>query len=136
MSKYDRTQPHFTVRTSQSSAPVDGYFTIVLNTNPYTYLGNRPLDLSPAATFERGLVAITFKTLKVGAVLSALAGALRGGGMTTSKTVDVQTDLTCLTVTSTRPFPFQLDGDYLGETLELNFEHRPDAVKLVYPASG
>ena len=56
--------------------------------------------------------------------------------MTTSKTVDVQTDLTCLTVTSTRPFPFQLDGDYLGETLELNFEHRPDAVKLVYPASG
>ena len=27
----------------------DGYFTIVLNTNPYTYLGNRPLDLSPHA---------------------------------------------------------------------------------------
>jgi len=114
---------------------VDGYFTIVLNTNPYTYLGNRPLEMSPAATLERGLVAITFKTLKVGAVLGALAGALRGGGMTPSKTVDVQTDLSCLTVSSSRPFPFQLDGDYLGETLELNFEHRPNAVKLVYPAS-
>src|SRR6185295_5591371 len=81
MRKYDRSQPHFQVRTSQSSAAVDGYFTIVLNTNPYTYLGNRPLDLSPAATFERGLVAITFKTLKVGAILRALGGALRGGGM-------------------------------------------------------
>ena len=32
----------------------DGYFSIVLNTNPYTYLGNRPLDLSPAATLDRG----------------------------------------------------------------------------------
>jgi len=55
--------------------------------------------------------------------------------MTPSKTVDVKTDLSCLTVSSSRPFPFQLDGDYLGETLELNFEHRPNAVKLVYPAS-
>ena len=63
----------------------------MLNTNPYTYLGNRPLDLSPAATLDRGLVAITFKTLKVGAILHALGGALRGGGMKPSETVDVQT---------------------------------------------
>ena len=135
MSKYDRSEPHFQVLTSGSPTPVNGYFTIVLNTNPYTYLGNRPLDLSPAATLDRGLVAITFKTLKVGAILRALGGALRGGGMKPSDTVDVQTDLSCLTVASTRPFPFQLDGDYLGETLELRFEHRPDAVKLVYPSS-
>ncbi|MEO8264126.1 MAG: diacylglycerol kinase family protein [Ilumatobacteraceae bacterium] len=134
MSKYDRAEPHFQVQTSSAPAPVDGYFTIVLNTNPYTFLGNRPLDLSPAATFDRGLVAITFKTLKVGAILHALGGALRGGGMKQSDTVDVQTDLPCLSITSLRPFPFQLDGDYLGETLELRFEHRPDAVKLVYPS--
>jgi diacylglycerol kinase family enzyme len=135
MSKYDRDEPHFQICTSAVPTPVDGYFTIVLNTNPYTYLGNRPLDLSPAATFDRGLVAITFKTLKVGAILGALGGALRGGGMKPSDTVDVQTDLSCLSVTSARSFPFQLDGDYLGETLELRFEHRPNAVKLVYPSA-
>ena len=134
MSKYDRAEPHFQVRMSGAEEGVEGYFTIVLNTNPYTYLGNRPLDLSPAATFDRGLVAITFKTLKVGAVLHALGGALRGGGMKSSSTVDVQTDLSCLSVTSARPFPFQLDGDYLGETLELRFEHRPNAVNLLHPS--
>ena len=138
MGKYDRSEPHFQMHTSAAHTSVDGYFTIVLNTNPYTYLGNRPLDLSPAATFDRGLVAITFKSLKVGAILGGLGGALRGGGMETSATVDVQTDLSCLTVTSRgtsgRPFPFQLDGDYLGETLELRFEHRPNAVKLVHPS--
>jgi diacylglycerol kinase family enzyme len=134
MSKYDRSEPHFQVCTSAAPTPVDGYFTIVLNTNPYTYLGNRPLDLSPAATLDRGLVAITFKTLKVGAILGALGGALRGGGMKPSATVDVQPDLSCLNVASPRPFPFQLDGDYLGETTELRFEHRPNAVKLVYPS--
>ncbi|MEA3185308.1 MAG: hypothetical protein QOJ74_1785, partial [Ilumatobacteraceae bacterium] len=95
----------------------------------------RPLALPPAATLVRGLVALTFKTLKVGAILGALGGALRGGGMKQSEAVDVQTDLSTLIVTSARPFPFQLDGDYLGETLELRFEHRPDAVKLVYPSA-
>ena len=45
---YDRDEPHFTVKSPGAEA-VPGYFTVVLNTNPYTYLGNRPLDLSEAA---------------------------------------------------------------------------------------
>jgi hypothetical protein len=54
LSKYDRSHPHFSVRTSESPSPVDGYFTIVLNTNPYTYLGNRPLEMSPACHVGAG----------------------------------------------------------------------------------
>src|SRR5690606_13943041 len=60
---YDRHSPHFRVTTANGTID-DGYFTIVLNTNPYTYLGNRPLDLSAAATLDRGLVAITFRPMK------------------------------------------------------------------------
>ena len=45
---YDRTQPHFAVELPDAATSVpDGYFTVVLNTNPYTYLGNRAFDLSP-----------------------------------------------------------------------------------------
>ena len=36
---------------------------ICLNTNPYTYLGNRPLDLAPEATLDRGLAMVTLRTL-------------------------------------------------------------------------
>ena len=132
MSKYDRSRtplPGAHVRAHEAS--VDGYFTIVLNTNPYTYLGNRPLDLSPAATFDRGLVAITFQTLKVGAILPALGGALRGGGMkSSSHGRRADRPVVPFGDSHDRPFPFQLDGDYLGETLELRFEHRPNAVNL------
>ena len=32
------------------------------------------------------------------------------------------------------PFPYQLDGDYLGETDRLEFHHVPDAVRLAMPA--
>ncbi|MBI4933897.1 MAG: diacylglycerol kinase family lipid kinase [Actinobacteria bacterium] len=131
---YDRKQPHFTVE-SDGHADVPGYFTVVLNTNPYTYLGNRPLDLSPAATLDKGLVAITFRTMKVTAILGGLGGALRGGGVRPSDTLDLQTDLSSLRIHHDEGFPYQVDGDYLGETRYLEFRHVPDAVRLVRPQS-
>lgn len=134
--QYDRHQPHFAVESPGNTPVSDGYFTVVLNTNPYTYLGNRPLDLSPAATLDRGLVAITFRSLRVGAILGGLSGALKGGGVTASRTLDVQTDLRSLTISHDTPFPYQLDGDYLGETRRLDFQHVPEAVRLVRPITG
>jgi diacylglycerol kinase family enzyme len=129
---YDRHEPHFSVDAGGAQVP-DGYFTVVLNTNPYTYLGNRPLDLSPAATLDRGLVAVTFRTMRAGAILGSLAGALRGGGVKATAHLAVQTDLEHLTIQSAVAFPYQVDGDYLGETRALEFVHVPEAVRLVRP---
>jgi diacylglycerol kinase family enzyme len=129
---YDRKTPHFSVRTAERVID-DGYFSIVLNTNPYTYLGNRPLDLSPAATLDRGLVAVTFRTMKASAILRSLAGALRGGGVEATDYLDEQIDLDELCIEGSEPFPYQVDGDYLGEADTLRFQHVPDAVRLVFP---
>jgi diacylglycerol kinase family enzyme len=132
---YDRRSPHFRVSGDGGPDVDDGYFTVVLNTNPYTYLGNRPLDLSPAATFDRGLVAITFTTMSAPAILSSLAGALRGGGVKPSRHLDIRIDVSHLVIEHETPFPYQVDGDALGSTTRLEFNHVPDAVKLVRPLS-
>lgn len=131
---YDRHEPHFSVQFEDGSSVPDGYFTVVLNTNPYTYLGNRPLDLSPDASLNRGLVAVTFRTMQVTAILTSLAGALKGGGVQPAPYLDTRSDLTRLDVVATNtPFPYQLDGDYLGEVSKLSFEHCPAAVQLCFP---
>lgn len=137
---YDREQPHFELRFDREDGDgdgpdvvPDGYLTIVLNTNPYTYLGNRPLDLSPEATLDHRLVAVTFRTMKAGVILRTLTGALRGRGVQPSRYVDEHTDVGHLVVEHERPFPYQLDGDYLGETSRLEFTHEPNAVRLVFP---
>ena len=96
-SGYDRRHPHFRV-VSDSGVIEDGYFSIVLNTNPYTYLGNRPLDLSHEATLDRGLVAITFRTMKATTILRSLAGALRGGGVQPTAELDEQVGLDHLVI--------------------------------------
>jgi diacylglycerol kinase family enzyme len=131
---YDRATPHFRVTTGRGC--VDGYFSIVLNTNPYTYLGNRPLDLSPSATLDRGLVVVTFRTMRATAILGSLLVALRGGGVQPNEHLDEQFDLDHLVIDGDRPFPYQVDGDYLGEVERLEFRHVPDAVKLVWVDRG
>lgn len=145
--RYDRKHPHFTVAADASiggqgadGTPSsgtkfvhDGYFTIVMNTNPYTFLGNRPLDLSPNATLDRPLVAITFRTMSARAIFASLGGALRGGGITPNENVAVFDAVDELVIEGSSTFPYQVDGDYLGETNRLHFRHVPDAVRLVFP---
>ena len=130
---YDRHIPHFRLSGDGGPDVDDGYFSIVLNTNPYTYLGNRPLDLSPAATLDQPLVAITFTTMSATAILSSLAGALRGGGVKPAKHLDVHVGVRHLVIEHDTPFPYQVDGDALGDTRRLEFDYVPDAVKLVFP---
>lgn len=130
---YDRDEAHFSLDAGDGRRVEDGFFSIVLNTNPYTYLGNRPLDLSTAATFERGLVVLTFRTLRIAPILRGLGGALRGGGVTTSEHLVEWCDVDEMRVEHTSPFPYQVDGDFLGEVTRLDFRHVPDAVRLVFP---
>jgi diacylglycerol kinase family enzyme len=130
---YDHHTPHFRVHGDGGPDVDDGYFTIVLNTNPYTYLGNRPLDLSPAASLDRPLVAITFTTMNAANILTSLAGALRGGGVKPARHLDIRVDVEHLVIEHDTPFPYQVDGDALGTTRRLEFSHVPDAVQLVFP---
>ncbi len=145
---YDRRRPHFAVEVLDSSSTphepsraseprvVPGsLFTIVLNTNPYTYLGNRALDLSPDATLDQPLVAISFTSLTARSLVGSLMGALRGGGVREADHLVVQTGVRHMRVHHERPFPYQVDGDHLGDTTELEFRHVPDAVRLVLPVS-
>jgi diacylglycerol kinase family enzyme len=112
----------------------DAYLTIVLNTNPYTYLGNRPLDLAPEATLDRGLASITVRTMAFARFLRIIGSAL-GNGKTLrrSRWVDHRTDLAALTVRAYGPVPYQVDGDHLGDADVLEFRHEPEVLDLVLP---
>ena len=132
--RYDRSRPRFAVHHADGAIVDDGYFAIVANTNPYTYLGTRPFEIAPEATLDRGLASVTIRTMRAVPFLRVIGAALRGGGrVARSKRVDYRTDLTELTVRGHGPIPYQVDGDYLGEIDELRFRHEPEAIRLVLP---
>ena len=131
---YDRSRPHFAIRFEDGQVVDDGYFAMCFNTNPYTYLGNRPFNVAPDATLERGLVMVTLRTLATFPFLSILASALGSGDrLRRHRGVDYRTDLGSMTVSGHGPFPYQVDGDYLGEVERLEFRHAPDVLCLVAP---
>jgi diacylglycerol kinase family enzyme len=131
---YDRSRPRFAIHHADGSVIDDGYLTIVMNTNPYTFLGNRPLDLAPEATLDTGLASVTLRTMNFARTLRIIGSALGNGkGLRRSRWVDHRTDLPALTVRAYGAVPYQVDGDYLGEVDELVFRHAPEIIDLVLP---
>jgi diacylglycerol kinase family enzyme len=131
---FDRSRPRFAVHHADGSVIDDAYLTIVLNTNPYTYLGNRPLNLAPEATLDSGLAAVTVRTMAFARFLRIIGSALATGrAMRRSRWVDHRVDLDALTVRAYGPVPYQVDGDHLGDAEVLEFRHEPDVLDLVLP---
>jgi diacylglycerol kinase family enzyme len=131
---FDRSRPRLAAHFPDGTVVDDGYLGICLNTNPYTYLGNVPLNVAPDAALDRGLVLVTIRTMSFLPLISIIGSALRGGGfLRNNKKVDYRTDLAAVTVTGHGPVPYQVDGDHLGDTERLEFRHEPDCLTIVVP---
>ena len=131
---YDTKRPRFAVRFDDGEVVDDGYLCLCLNTNPYTYLGNRPLNVAPDAGLDRGLAVVVLRTMAFQSVLAVALSALGSGAVTRShRKVVYRTDVTRVAVEGHGPFPYQVDGDYLGEVESLDFRHEPGVLRLVVP---
>ena len=134
---YDRTRPRFAVHLPDGTVVDDAYFAVCCNTDPYTYMGKRPLHLAPDATFDKGLAMFSLRSLSLPTILSVTASALGSGRRARGhRLTDYRSDLSSFRVRGHGPFPYQVDGDYLGEVDELVFRHEPEALGLITPSTS
>jgi len=134
----DRKHPCLAVRVGDQTVVEDGYFAICLNSNPYTYLGLKPLNVAPGdAWFDKPLVNVTLRTLKLFKFLSLLGSTLgKGKKLKRHRLVDYRPGLEALTVVAPpgQPgFHYQTDGDYLGQADELSITFEPAKLLLIVP---
>lgn len=130
---FDRSRPPFSVHFGEDDA-VDGYFAICLKTNPYTYLGKRPFNVAPDADFDRGLAVVVFQDLRFATVGGAALSALGSGErLRTAPGLARRSELESVRVLGHRPFPYQLDGDFLGQVDSLELGHRRAGLHLIAP---
>ncbi len=132
---FDRSRPRLSLEIGGGATVEDAYFAICLNTNPYTYLGNRPLNIAPEAGLDKALVVIGIRTMAFVPLLSIIASALGvGASVRKHRKVSYTGDVTEVVASGYGPFPYQVDGDFLGETERLELRHEPAALALVLPA--
>jgi diacylglycerol kinase family enzyme len=124
MHPYDHERP---------SVTVDGASTLIVsNSTPWTYLGARPIHANPRAAFDRGLDALAVMTGRRVATVRIAAGLLRTVGPTSKRALRLE-DVGEIVVSSDRPVGAQVDGDFLGPTLEVTYRAVPAALRVAVP---
>lgn len=104
---------------------------LVCNTDPWTYLGTRPVRPCPDASFDLGLDLFGLRTLPTGATLRHLRQILSADPAPRGRHVVRVHDAAELVLTADRPLPLQVDGDDLGDTDRVVLRSVPSAVTVV-----
>jgi diacylglycerol kinase family enzyme len=131
---YDHSHGRFDVTLGSGEVIEDATLTIVSKTSPYTYMGNRALRIAPAAGLDTPLSLTVVKTRTAPAMLSLAAAALLSPeAVQRHPNVEHRDGVFAATITGREPFPYQVDGDYLGEVNRLDFSYEPDVLTLVVP---
>lgn len=133
---FDRRRAAIDLHTPDAVVP-DVFFAICLKSNPYTYLGPRPIDLAPGTGLDTAMTVVAFQTLSLPAVLGALGAALfgrAGPGVAKPGRVAYLPDLTSFSLVGKGPVPCQLDGEFIGRVERLDFAYEPAVLRLVVPA--
>jgi diacylglycerol kinase family enzyme len=131
---YDHRRPRLRVELGDGEPLGDSAFVIISNQRPWTYLGRRPVTVAPDAGLDVPLTLTLFRSLELSLLLMGGASALRDGHLfLRHRKVVSRSGVHALTITGYGPFPWQVDGDYLGETDRLGITWEPDSLTIVTP---
>jgi diacylglycerol kinase family enzyme len=127
----DRRNPPLSVERPGEETESGLGTVIVQNTAPWTYIGDRPVNPNPDASFDRGLDLLAVRRLTVPTTSRTVTQMVSRGGDPHGRHVLRLHDQSEFTVVSTRPQAFQLDGDYLGERQKVHFLSVPEALRVI-----
>ncbi|HEU4901091.1 MAG TPA: diacylglycerol kinase family protein [Actinomycetota bacterium] len=130
---YDRDHPHLTVHLPHGRPPLHGFFTLVGNGDPFTYLGRRPFRPTPQATWAGGLDLLVGQTMATRSLARAVTGMLAPHPRAGYPGLPVLHDLDEFSLSADIPLPFQLDGEYVGDRTSVTFGCLRSALAVVAP---
>ncbi|MCW2776804.1 MAG: DeoR family transcriptional regulator [Frankiales bacterium] len=104
---------------------------LVCNTDPWTFLGPRPVRACPDASFDTGLDLFGVRRLTTVATLRHLRQILARGARPRGRSLLQVHDAGELRLSARVPVPLQVDGDDLGDRTSAVLRSVPDALDVV-----
>ncbi|HEV2780981.1 MAG TPA: diacylglycerol kinase family protein [Actinophytocola sp.] len=126
-----RPRPRLTVEIPGEEPVRDLRLVFVSNTDPWTYLGDRPIHLNRGCSFDGGLGVFALSSLRLPTVLRHLRQATSRSGETRGRKLLRRDDVPSLRVTSEDPVRVQCDGDLLGWRNSIELSAVPRALSVV-----
>jgi diacylglycerol kinase family enzyme len=129
--RVDRRHPALTLERPGAD-PVTGlHFALVTNAAPWSYLGERPVQPSPEASFETGLDLFAPRSMGILLTLRYVRRALLDVAPLRSRRLLRVHDAEDFTLRSSRPMALQVDGDWIGERESVRFRAVPDVLRVI-----
>ncbi|HTI23270.1 MAG TPA: diacylglycerol kinase family protein [Kutzneria sp.] len=102
----------------------------VSNTDPWTYLGAKPIHMNPDCSFDGGLGLFALRSLAPPTIARTLSQILLPLGPPSGGNLLRLDDVAEVRVTAARPVRLQVDGDDLGEHRQVKFTSVPKALRV------
>ncbi len=127
----DRRVPTLTVERDGQPPLTDLFLTIITNRAPWTYFRTRPVLPVPHPDFNSGLDLLALRRVRL-TTITYLVSQMLWVRHRPPRARDVLAvhGAESLTVRSSRPIAFQVDGEYLGEIEAIKFEFVPHALRV------
>ena len=120
---------------------LEGVTAIAQNSDPFTYFANIPIRICEDISLDDGTISMALLRRAKQRDMLPIASRVLSNSLHASKhrQIDEFDDVTRASVRSistdadgvARPFPVQVDGDYIGEYTELDFSVEPGALTIV-----
>jgi diacylglycerol kinase family enzyme len=131
---FDRRRQRFDVVLPTGETISGAGLAIVSKTSPYTYLGRLGLKVSPETGLDSTLSVTAFQAMDPLSLIGGAASSIFTGRFLAGRAGVVhRPGLTGLDITATRPFAWQVDGDFVAMTTRLEIAYEPDVLDLVVP---
>jgi len=127
----ERRRPAMTLHLPGEPDLDELFLCLVSNVSPWTYLGARPVNPSPEASFDTGLDVFAMGRMGSLRMLRTLRQTLAREPAPRGRGVHRRHDLEELSLTASRPQGWQVDGDHLGTATGLRVRHVPAALRVV-----
>lgn len=122
-------RPALTVQVP-GEEPAEVRTAFVSNTDPWSYLGTRPVHLNTDCSFDTGLGLFALRALGPVTVLRHLYQALKTRSRHRGKQLVRRDDLSLICVTAEVPVNLQVDGDLVGQRTRVEFRSVPGALTV------
>jgi len=129
----NRRHGTITLERPDAEPVTDLVASIICNTSPWTYLGNRPVYATPKASFDTGLDVLglsRMSTVSAARYATQLLTSSPERGAHGKHAVTLH-DLDQFTLHSKVPLPLQMDGDHLGLRTSVTFTGVRRALRVI-----
>ena len=126
--------PH--VRVTAGGTELEGVTVIVQNSDPYTYFGSRPIRICEGTALDNGTLGLTvLKRATPMELPTVLWRAFSGKASTVARHRQIEPFAgvreATIEAVDQRPFPVQVDGDFIGSFESVRYGVAPGALAVV-----